>query len=112
MGKGNKRSWAVIFSDAGAEPRHPSQIYEALGEGLFLGLAMGWIRSRSPKPTGQVIAAFFLIYGVVRIGLEFFREPDAGDPVWAGLSRGQYFSVGLVIISFGLWLWRRRGTNR
>ena len=100
--------WAVIFSEAGAEPRHPSQIYEALGEGLFLGLAMGWIRSRRLKPTGQVISAFFLIYGIVRIGLEFFREPDAGDPLWAGLSRGQWFSVGLGIVGFGLWVWRRR----
>jgi phosphatidylglycerol:prolipoprotein diacylglycerol transferase len=104
-------SWAVIFSEAGVEPRHPSQIYEALGEGLFLGLAMVWIRSRSPKPTGQVIAAFFLIYGVVRIGLEFFREPDTGDPLWAGLSRGQWFSLGLVIVGFGLWVWRRRRTS-
>jgi phosphatidylglycerol:prolipoprotein diacylglycerol transferase len=100
--------WAVIFREAGAEPRHPSQIYEALGEGLFLGLAMGWIRSRRLKPTGQVIAAFFLIYGIVRIGLEFFREPDTGDPLWAGLSRGQWFSVGLGIVGFGLWGWRRR----
>jgi len=69
---------------------------------------MGWIRSRRLKPTGQVIAAFFLIYGIVRIGLEFFREPDTGDPLWAGLSRGQWFSVGLGIVGFGLWGWRRR----
>lgn len=73
---------------------------------------MGWIRSRRLKPTGQVIAAFFLIYGIVRIGLEFFREPDAGDPLWAGLSRGQWFSLGLVIVGFGLWVWRRLGTSR
>jgi len=40
--------------------------------------------------------------------LEFFREPDTGDPLWAGLSRGQWFSVGLGIVGLGLWGWRRR----
>lgn len=106
-GRASQVPWAVIFPEAGSQPRHPSQIYEALGEGLFLGLVMAGIRSRSPKPTGQVMAAFFILYGVVRIGLEVFREPDVGDPLWAGVSRGQWFSVGLVLFGGGLWGWRR-----
>lgn len=107
-GRRSQVPWAVIFPEADPLPRHPSQIYEALGEGLLLGLAMGWLRSRSPKPTGQVIGAFFVVYGMVRMGLEIFREPDVGDPLWAGLSRGQWFSIGLVLVGFGLWGWRRR----
>ena len=100
--------WAVLFPDAGQEPRHPSQIYEALGEGLILGLSMFWFRSKNMKPSGQVTGAFFVFYGILRIGLECFREPDAGDPLWMGLSRGQWFSVVLMLAGLGIWGWRRK----
>lgn len=99
--------WAVIFPDSGTRiPRHPSQIYEALGEGLLLGLAMYWLRSRNLQPSGRVAGAFFMAYGVIRIVLEFFREPDFGDPLLAGLSRGQWFSAGLVVIGGLIFWWR------
>ena len=110
-GRASQVPWAVIFPEAGTKiPRHPSQIYEALGEGLILGLLMGWLRSRNPRPSGRVAAAFFMVYGVIRIGLEVFREPDLGDPLVAGLSRGQWFSVG--ICAFGAITWRWRGLSR
>jgi len=108
-GRASDVSWAVIFPDAGAVARHPSQLYEAGGEGLLLGWLMFWWRSRSPKPSGQVLAAFFVVYALIRFGIEFFREPDAGDPLAWGLSRGQLFSVGLGIVGAGVWLWRSRG---
>ena len=101
--------WAVVFPESGTPvPRHPSQIYEALGEGLVLGLAMLWLRSRNLVPSGKVAGAFFMVYGVIRIVMEFFREPDLGDPLLAGLSRGQWFSVGLCIVGAGIWWWRGR----
>ena len=106
-GRPSQVPWAVIFPDSGTQiPRHPSQIYEALGEGLLLGCIMYWLRSKNLQPSGKVTGAFFVVYGVIRIGLEFFREPDLGDPLLAGLSRGQWFSVGLVLIG-GLILWWR-----
>ena len=102
--------WAVIFPQSGTgTPRHPSQIYEALGEGLVLGLAMLWLRSKNPRPSGKVAGTFFVFYGMIRILMEFFREPDFGDPLWAGLSRGQWFSVGLVFVGAGIWWWRGLG---
>lgn len=108
-GRVSQVPWAVIFPDAALkEPRHPSQIYEAIGEGLVLGLTMFWLRSKNPKPSGQVTGAFFVVYGTIRIGLEYFREPDAGDPLWMGLSRGQWFSVALMLVGLGIW-GRRRG---
>ena len=107
-GKVGEVPWAVIFPDAGTQPRHPSQLYEALGEGLFLGLAMAWLRSWRLGPSGQLVGAFFGIYGLVRLILEVFREPDVGDPLWAGMSRGQWFSVGLMIVGSGVWVWRKR----
>jgi len=108
-GRVSQVPWAVIFPDSGSrEPRHPSQIYEAIGEGLVLGLTMFGLRSKNPKPSGQVTGAFFIVYGMVRIGLECLREPDAGDPMWAGLSRGQWFSVLLMLAGAGVWGGRKR----
>ena len=108
-GRATQVPWAVIFPESGTQiPRHPSQLYEALGEGLVLGLTMFWLRSKNPRSSGRVTGAFFVVYGVIRTALEFFREPDLGDPLWAGLSRGQWFSVGLVILGAGIWWWRGR----
>jgi phosphatidylglycerol:prolipoprotein diacylglycerol transferase len=107
-GKASNVPWAVIFPDAGSQPRHPSQIYEALGEGLLLGVVMLWCRSRNPRPTGLVISAFFIVYGAVRIGLETFREPDLGDPLFCGLSRGQWFSIVLLLVGLGIGIGRAR----
>jgi len=99
--------WAVIFPEAGSQPRHPSQLYEACGEGLILGLAMLWLRLRNPRPSGQVTGSFFMMYAGIRFVLEFFREPDFGDAMTMGISRGQLFSIGLAIVGFCLWLVRR-----
>ena len=111
-GRPSEVPWAVIFPESGTQiPRHPSQIYEALGEGLLLGLVMYWLRSKNPRPSGKVTGAFFMVYGVIRIGLEFFREPDLGDPLLAGLSRGQWFSLGLCIFGAGIWWLRGKGVK-
>lgn len=111
-GRPSQMPWSVIFPDAGARtPRHPSQFYEALGEGLVLGLAMYWLRSKNPRPSGKVAGAFFMLYGVIRIGLENFREPDMGDPLFAGFSRGQWFSSGLMIVGAGIFFLRGLGVR-
>jgi phosphatidylglycerol:prolipoprotein diacylglycerol transferase len=111
-GRASQVPWAVIFPESGTQiPRHPSQIYEAIGEGMILGLAMFWLRSKHPRPSGQVTGAFFMVYGIIRIALEFFREPDFGDPLLAGLSRGQWFSFGLVVVGAGIWWWRGKGVK-
>jgi phosphatidylglycerol:prolipoprotein diacylglycerol transferase len=90
-------------------PRHPSQIYEALMEGLllFLILAVIWIRPRKPL---VVASTFGLVYALVRIFGEQFREPDLGIGYqFLGLTRGQWLSVPLALLSLGLLifaLWR------
>ena len=109
-GRPSQVPWGVIFPDSGSEmPRHPSQLYEAVGEGMVLGLAMYWLRSKNPRPTGKVTGAFFIIYGFIRIFLEYFRAPDMGDPLVAGLSRGQWFSVGLMLVGARIWFLRGKG---
>ena len=76
-----------------------------------MGLVMYWLRSKNLSPSGKVTGAFFMVYGIIRIGLEFFREPDIGDPLLAGLSRGQWFSVGLMVIGAGIWWLRGKGVK-
>jgi phosphatidylglycerol:prolipoprotein diacylglycerol transferase len=84
--------WAMVFPQAGdILPRHPSQLYQALGEGLLLFVIL-WLFARKARPLGAVSGLFLIGYGGFRFLAEYFREPDAGI---FGLS---YF------ISMGQWL--------
>lgn len=107
-------SWAVFFPQAGdpaPTPRHPSQLYEAFGEGLLLFIALWLIRRTAwGKRDGSLSAAFLVIYAVVRIASEFFREPDS--TIYFGwLTKGQLYSsvmvVGAAIIIAKKRLWQR-----
>jgi phosphatidylglycerol:prolipoprotein diacylglycerol transferase len=97
-------------------PRHPSQIYEALGEGLFLSVILLVIRLKFPKlPNGIITGLFFLLYAVARISLENVRQPDQGSMPVMGMTKGQFFSVfmvlvGLAFIAYG-WI-RGRGPQQ
>jgi phosphatidylglycerol---prolipoprotein diacylglyceryl transferase len=77
-------------------PRHPSQIYEALLEGLALFTILWLVRTRTRQPDGVLTGLFFVCYAVFRIVVENFREPDAS--LIAGFTRGQFFSFFLIII--------------
>lgn len=91
-------------------PRHPSQLYAAVAEGLvvFLVLLFAW---RVPRRPGLVGSWFALTYGVMRIIDEFFRRPDQhiADQEFAtlGITRGQWLSI--LVVAVGLWgLWYSR----
>lgn len=101
--------WAMVFPQSGsAVARHPSQIYQALGEGLLL-FALLWIYSRRPRATGQVSGAFLIGYGSLRFVAEYFREPDAFLGLQAlGLSRGQWLCVPMVLAGLAIWGWALR----
>ncbi|MEI6536113.1 MAG: prolipoprotein diacylglyceryl transferase [Verrucomicrobiaceae bacterium] len=78
-------------------PRHPSQIYEALLEGLFLFVVLYFVRTRSKHlPNGLVTALFFLLYAAVRIFGENFREPDSGANPIMGMTHGQFYSTFMI----------------
>ncbi|MBY0260908.1 MAG: prolipoprotein diacylglyceryl transferase, partial [Phycisphaerales bacterium] len=79
--------------------RHPSQIYQALAEGLIVALIL-WLVWLKPRKAGLMTALFLIIYGVLRILTEFIRLPDAQLAVQriAGLSRGQWLSVGMLVV--------------
>jgi phosphatidylglycerol---prolipoprotein diacylglyceryl transferase len=108
--------WAVIFPRSAAPetplalipPRHPSQLYEAGLEGALLLIYMQlrfWKSDVVRSHPGRLAGEFFILYGVVRIFGEQFREPDVGVSLILGLSRGIFYSIFLIAI--GLWLWLR-----
>ena len=105
-GRATDVSWAMRFpSDPLNLPRHPSQLYEAFGEGLLLFLILLTVtkRTRLAKTMpGLVAGLFFIGYGTARFLVEFVREPDAHLGLMAGVSRGQVLSVPMFL--FAAWL--------
>jgi phosphatidylglycerol:prolipoprotein diacylglycerol transferase len=95
--------WAMVFRGAGDLPRHPSQVYQFLLEGMLLFVLIWWYARTERKP-GQVAAAFVFGYGVFRFIAEYFREPDAHLGLLAlGMSMGQWLCVPMVVV--GAWVW-------
>jgi len=124
-GRPTDMPWGVIFPGGAAQAcgpsieicaRHPSQIYEALLEGLLLGavlLFLAWRRDWLKTP-GRIAALFFAGYGLGRFVVEFYRQPDPqfispGNPLGLalhiegfGLTMGQVLCVPMIVL--GLWL--------
>jgi phosphatidylglycerol:prolipoprotein diacylglycerol transferase len=100
----------MIFPQAGNIPRHPSQVYQFLLEGLLLFVLL-WLYARKPRRQAQVSGMFLLGYGVFRFVAEFFREPDA-HLLWlqqsTGLSMGQWLCVPMIVGGIVIWLWASR----
>ena len=102
--------WAMIFPGSDGLPRHPSQIYEALLEGLatFVILVLA-ARAGALRRPGLIAGAFGVLYGAARIFVEFFREPDPGlDNFPYGLTMGMMLSAPMILIGLGLILWSAR----
>jgi phosphatidylglycerol:prolipoprotein diacylglycerol transferase len=98
--------WAMVFPQSGAMvPRHPSQVYQFLLEGVLLFILL-WLYARRPRRQAQVSAAFLVGYGVFRFVAEFFREPDSHLGLLSlGMSMGQWLCVPMVVAGIALWLW-------
>ncbi|HSB97303.1 MAG TPA: prolipoprotein diacylglyceryl transferase [Spongiibacteraceae bacterium] len=100
--------WAMVFplTDPQLLARHPSQLYEALLEGVAL-FAILWIFSRKPRPTFAVGGLFLFFYGVFRFGVEFLREPDEqiGFAALGWMSRGQELSLPMILAGAGLFIY-------
>lgn len=105
--------WAVRFPSGGFLPRHPSQLYEAFFEGicLFVILNCMWRIPAVRKHCGTVAAMFVLLYGVFRILMEQFREPDAHMGFFfGGFTMGQLLSVPFILLGGVVlfWVWKPR----
>jgi phosphatidylglycerol---prolipoprotein diacylglyceryl transferase len=99
--------WGIIFPGGGPLPRHPSQLYEAVLEGIVLFIVLWtlfWRTDARHKP-GMLVGTFVLGYGLSRFTVEFFRSPDAHLMEFAertGLSMGQWLTVPMILL--GLYL--------
>ena len=78
--------------------RHPSQLYQALTEGLLLFIILMWF-SQKPRPRMAVSGLFLVLYGAFRIFTEFFRQPDAHLGLLSlNLSMGQWLSIPMILV--------------
>lgn len=94
--------WGMVFPQAGPLPRHPSQLYECLLEGLALMLIM-YLVSRRDRAHGFLIGTFLAGYGCFRFFIEFFREPDAQMGFILGsFTMGQLLCAVMVAVGLGL----------
>ncbi|MFH1489104.1 MAG: prolipoprotein diacylglyceryl transferase [Pseudomonadota bacterium] len=95
--------WAMVFPMGGPQPRHPSQLYEALLEGLILFILLWRLKECRFRP-GAMVCFFIGGYGLMRFIVEFFREPDPQVGLfWQGLSMGQILSLIMLFGAFILW---------
>ena len=96
-------TWAIIFPQSGTlDPRHPSQIYQAFGEGLILFIIL-YNLQKLKLPIGSLSASFLIGYGLFRFVIEFFREPDSYlGFVFTNLTMGQILCLPMVI--FGVFM--------
>jgi phosphatidylglycerol---prolipoprotein diacylglyceryl transferase len=106
--------WAVIFPGTDGQPRHPSQIYEALLEGvLAFAILYALAQMGALRRPGLIAGVFAIVYGAARIFSEFFREPDPRlEALGRGLTMGMVLSLPLIIAGVGMLAWSyRRGVS-
>lgn len=105
-GRATDVPWAVIFPHGGYIPRHPSQLYEAVLEGLVLFAVLSYLawRTKALARPRLISGAFLIGYGLSRIIVEMVRQPDEQLGFLAGnfLTMGMLLSVPMVLL--GIWL--------
>jgi phosphatidylglycerol---prolipoprotein diacylglyceryl transferase len=107
--------WAIVFPRAGPEPRHPSQLYEAAGEGILLFLILWFLfwKTEARYQPGKLVGTFAAGYGLVRFSLERVRNPDAGlEHLAWGLTMGQTLSLPLILLGLYLIVTAKRRRER
>jgi phosphatidylglycerol---prolipoprotein diacylglyceryl transferase len=94
--------WAFIFkTDPDGLPRHPSQLYQAMMEGVLIFIILRFATAKMGllKKRGMAAGLFMILYGVVRNVGEQFREPDA-DLIF-GITRGMAYSIPMILVGLG-----------
>lgn len=100
--------WAMIFPDGGPQPRHPSQLYQSLGEGWMLLLTL-YLIYRRPHREGTLSIAFVFFYCAYRFPVEYFREADAQIGYYFGnaLTMGQILCLVFMVAMIALYFVQR-----
>lgn len=101
--------WGVVFGGAaGSIPRHPTQLYEAVLEGVLIFIVLFVLSRRvPPRPRGTFLGVFLIMYGCARFLIEFVRQPDVQlGYLWGGwLTMGQVLSFPLIIVGIVVLAW-------
>lgn len=109
-GRATDVSWGMVFPrDPEQLVRHPSQLYQALLEGLALFLIVFWF-SRKPRPRLAVGSVFLIFYGVFRFAIEFVRQPDdhIKELIFGWMTRGQLLTIPMVLFGLFVLFWAYR----
>lgn len=96
--------WAMVFqADPSGLARHPSQLYQALLEGVLMFAIVYWFSSRQ-RPRWAVSGLFLICYGSFRFFVEFFRQPDShiGFDAFGWLTRGQVLSTPMILAGLAM----------
>lgn len=105
----------IVFPGGGPLPRHPSQLYEFLLEGVLLFILLWAIKGRYYRrqwPPGTLFAVFLVGYGVFRSFAELFRQPDAQlGFLWQQLTMGQLLSSVMIVVGITIFTWNKRHQN-
>ncbi|CAJ1778230.1 Phosphatidylglycerol--prolipoprotein diacylglyceryl transferase [Aeromonas salmonicida] len=89
--------WAIIFPEAGPEPRHPSQLYQFALEGVVLFIILNLFWRKNP-PRGAISGLFLFCYGLFRFLVEFVRQPDSQLGLYfQEISMGQILSMPMIV---------------
>ncbi|OIN86608.1 MAG: prolipoprotein diacylglyceryl transferase [Alphaproteobacteria bacterium CG1_02_46_17] len=110
-GRVTESSWGVMFPQGGPDPRHPSQLYEAVMEGLVLFVILFALMhvDKVRRHQGVVAGAFLLLYGVFRFCIEFFREPDVQlGFLFDQVTMGQILCIPMIVIGASIVVWRAK----
>ena len=120
-GKISTVPWAVLFPNSpmtfssltnyyGIQPRHPSQLYAAVSEGFIPLIYLQFRFWYTKTSSGQLTGEFLILYSLLRIFNEVFREPDAS--LIAGISRGQFYSIFLLILGICFWFYAKKKASQ
>ena len=97
-GRATDVDWCMVFPSGGPACRHPSQLYEAGLEGVFL-FTLLWVIGKTSPPPGTIFWSFITGYGLCRMLIEFVREPDAHIGfIFASFSMGQLLSFPMIVV--------------
>ncbi len=100
--------WSVKFILIDNLSRHPSQIYEAIFEGLILFIILNFLISKDRRQDGYISSIFLIFYSIFRFFIEFTREPDAHIGLLLfNLSIGQLISVVFLLLGIFLWQYKK-----
>ncbi|MHB1126618.1 MAG: prolipoprotein diacylglyceryl transferase [Bacillota bacterium] len=103
--------WGMVFPSGGPLPRHPSQLYEFILEGIVLFAILWFYKSRDQKP-GTITAVFLTLYGSFGIAAEYFREPGIQlVPVPGPFTTGQILDMMMILFGLGVYLYTRKNIS-